>query len=106
MIGCYAVRNNPFDCMVCLVLGILAYFLNKAGYNLTCIVMGLVLGSTFESEMRRTLIATHNDWSIFLRRPISGVILGLCAVVVVWTAYKQIRASKNDAEKACQHMDS
>jgi putative tricarboxylic transport membrane protein len=105
MIGCYAVRNNPFDCMVCLVLGTLAYFLDKTGCNLTCIVMGLVLGSTFESEMRRTLIATHNDWTIFLTRPISGVILGLCAVVVVWTAYKQIRTRKGEPEKSCQYED-
>lgn len=99
MVGCYAVRNNPFDCVVCIALGVAGYFLDKAGYNLTSIVMGLVLGGNFEAEIRRTLIATQNDWLTFITRPISCVILVLCLVVVVWTIYSQWRISHGKKNK-------
>jgi putative tricarboxylic transport membrane protein len=39
-----------------------------------------------ESEMRRSLIISHGDWSIFLTRPISATLLFLTLGVLVYPA--------------------
>lgn len=105
LVGSYAIRSNPFDCVVCLCVGIVCYFMDRAGYGVTTLVMGLVLGSTFESEFRRTMLTTHNDWSVFISRPISCAITILCVAVVVWTIWRQIRASRGKVGKYDEYED-
>ena len=105
MVGCFAIRSNPFDCVVCLCVGIVCYFMDRAGYSVTCLVMGLVLGSTFEAELRRTLLTTHNDWSVFITRPFSCVMTLLCAAVIIWTIVRQIRASHGKVGKYDEFED-
>jgi len=94
IIGCYAIRNNSFDIIICIVLGVLAYFMSRSDYNLSSMVLGLVLGSMFESEFRMALRATGNDWGIFIKRPISCGFLLVTILVFGYTLFKQMFAKK------------
>jgi putative tricarboxylic transport membrane protein len=52
-------------------------------------ILALVLGFMIETNMRRSLILSDGDWSIFVTRPIAAVILGLA---ILSFAYPMIRA--------------
>ncbi len=94
LIGCYAIRNNSFDIVICLILGVLAYYMTRGGYNLSSAVLGLVLGGMFETELRLALRATSNNWAIFVTRPISLGFFLISLAVLVITVIRAFRGEK------------
>lgn len=75
IVGTYAIRNSMFDVIVMLLFGLLGFFLEKVGFPLVTIILGFVLGSIAESELRRSLQMSGGDYTIFFERPISAVLL-------------------------------
>ena len=80
LVGAFAIRGQAalagtVDMGIALGLGILAYFLRKAGYPLAPIVLGLILGGPFESSLRRALQLSRGDVSIFFTEPIALVLV-------------------------------
>lgn len=77
MIGSYAIKYNNFNCILMVALGIFGYYMKKLGFPLAPMVIGLVLGSLCEKNMRRALILSKGNWMTFLTRPIS------CAFIIL-----------------------
>ena len=61
---------------------------NKVGRPL----IGLVLGPVMEEYLRRSLIVSHGDLSIFVERPISATVLACAVAVMVWSIARSFRA--------------
>ena len=100
LIGCFALRNNFFDVLIGMVLGGFGYFMGKAGYPVAPAVLGLVLGSMFESEIRRSLQVSRGDISVFFTRPVACAVIILAAMVIVSALIKNIRAMKESKGNA------
>jgi putative tricarboxylic transport membrane protein len=94
MVGSFAIRNNPFDMIVALIFGFVGYFMEKGEFNTAPMVLGLVMGYMFETELRLTLQAVKNDWTIFVTRPISLGILIVVVLVLGITTYRAITKNK------------
>ncbi|MGN0305871.1 MAG: tripartite tricarboxylate transporter permease [Lachnospiraceae bacterium] len=91
LVGSYALRSNFFDVMLTLVIGICGYLMLKGGFPTAPVVLGLVLGSMFEGEFRRSLKLGHGNMSIFLTRPIACIFILIGLTVVLnagWKVYK------------------
>lgn len=88
-IGSYSLNNQISDVWLFFVFGIIGYLLDKADYPLPPIVIGLILGEMFESNLRQAL-TSDPDWTLFFTRPISGVFMALTAVSILLTV-RQIR---------------
>lgn len=82
MIGAYAIKFNNFNCILMVALGIFGYYMKKLDFPLTPMVIGLVLGSLCEKNMRRALILSKGDWSTFVTRPISCAFLILAVFML------------------------
>lgn len=95
LIGSYALRGSMFDVGITLVLGILGYLMTQAGFPLSPAVLGLVLGSMFERELRLTLKACNNSAAVFFTRPVSCVIILVALVFVGHSIYKMFKRSKS-----------
>jgi hypothetical protein len=67
--------------LVAPVIGILGLLLQRYGYPVAPIVLGLILGPMLETHFRRALIVSRGDYTIFLQRPIAA---GLLAVAMVY----------------------
>ncbi len=91
-IGSYSLNNQISDVWLFFVFGILGYLLDKADYPLPPIVIGLILGEMFESNLRQAL-TSDPDWTLFFTRPISGVFMALTAISILMTV-RQIRKHK------------
>ena len=87
--GTYAVSGNVFDLWVMVVFGVVGFALQRYGYPVAPIVLGLILGPMLETHFRRALIISRGDYGIFFQRPIAAALLTVAAVyllapVVVW----------------------
>ncbi len=94
LIGCFALRNNFFDVIVGLVLGGLGYLMVKGGFPIAPAVLGLILGSMFESEVRRSLQISQGNYSIFFTRPVSLAVILLAMFVIISAFVKNFKTIK------------
>ncbi len=73
--GAYTLTNSVWPMILTLFFGVIGYFLRKYGFQPPAIVLGLVLGTIFETSLRRSLTLSDGSWGIFFQRPISAVLL-------------------------------
>jgi putative tricarboxylic transport membrane protein len=83
LIGAYSLENNVSDIVVMLIFGILGFLMKKFGYEGAPMILALVLGQKLETALRRSLIMSHGDFSIFVSRPISLAFLITAVVLLV-----------------------
>jgi putative tricarboxylic transport membrane protein len=77
--GTYAVSSNLFDLWIMVAFGMVGFVLQRYGYPVAPIVLGLILGPMLETHFRRALIVSRGDYGIFLQRPIAAVLLTIAA---------------------------
>ena len=94
LVGSFALRSNFFDVLLTLGIGLFGYFFVKAGFPSAPVVLGLVLGSMFEGEIRRALRLSGGNPSIFFTRPISCVILLMGVGVIVSQVIKTYKEAQ------------
>lgn len=99
IVGSYSMRFSFFDVGLALGIGVIAYFMGKANFPVSPILLALILGPMAEQNMRRALMFSQDDPSIFLTRPISAAFL-ILAVLMVYTGYRRYRKLRDiDARK-------
>lgn len=102
VVGAYGVRNNIFDVYVCLVFGVLGFIMKRADFPTAPLVLGVILGPLAERYFLTSLANYEDNFWIFVQRPISGTILALAAMFVLWSLYptlaQRFRRSTDVAE--------
>ena len=89
VVGSFAVRNSPMDVAVMLSFGLLGYSLDKLGFVVGPIVLGLILGPVVESGLVTSLAMVgvgRSGFDVFLFRPISAVLVFLTLLSLAWPA--------------------
>jgi putative tricarboxylic transport membrane protein len=95
VIGVYEVNHSTVDVWIMLIMGVVGYGLRKLGLDPAPLVLGLVIAPTFEMSLRQSLIMSNGQWTIFLQRPISGVLLALCVGLLCLAAVSLLRSRKD-----------
>ena len=80
--------------MGCAMLG---YFFIKIGVEPAPLLLGLVLGPQLEENFRRAMLIADGDFTVFLSRPISAVILGVVAILLLAMLSPQILKTRKEA---------
>jgi len=83
LIGSYSINNSMFDIGVLIASGLAGFALRKFGFPVAPVILGLILGPMFESNLRRALMLSRGDWSPFVTRPISLSFIIIAILVVV-----------------------
>ena len=83
LIGVYTINNNIFDIYLMIFFGIVGYLARKFEFEAAPFILAVVLGPMMEKTFRQSLIMFQGDFSVFIRRPISGVIFGLAVILLV-----------------------
>jgi TctA family transporter len=79
--GAFAINNSVFDIGVLGLMGIIGYFMEKNGYPVAPIVLGLVLGPILEQNFMTSMIKSDWDLTLFFMRPIAAI-LGTFTIIV------------------------
>jgi putative tricarboxylic transport membrane protein len=85
LLGAYALNNSVTDVAATLLFGILGYLLKRYGLEPAPLVLAYVLGPMLENNLSKALImARSSGISMFFSRPISGTLLTLAILVLVY----------------------
>ncbi len=96
-IGIYSVNNNVFDIWLTAILGFLGYLFVKLECEPAPLILGFVLGPLMEENLRRGMLISRGDPSIFFTRPLSLAFLVMAFVLLVVIAVPAIRKKREEA---------
>lgn len=102
-IGAYATKNTAVDVILMAVAGLAGFLLVKCKFNSSAMILGLVLGTICESNLRRAVTIVQGDTLLeafinLLKRPVTGIIMAVCIVVLLWPVVKPMVAKKAKAK--------
>ena len=96
-IGVYSLNNNVFDVMTTIVFGFLGYIFLRTGCQPAPMLIGFVLGPMMEEHLRRAMLLSRGDWSVFVQRPISASLLAMAAIAILAMTLPNLRKGKDVA---------
>jgi putative tricarboxylic transport membrane protein len=82
-IGVYSINSNAFDLFAVALFGLLGYALVKCECEPAPLLLGFVLGPMLEEHLRRAMIISKGDATVFFTRPLSLALLVLAVGVLV-----------------------
>jgi putative tricarboxylic transport membrane protein len=91
VIGNYGVNNNPVDIYLVGLVGVLGYVLAKLECEPAPLILGYVLGPLMEEYVRRALLLSRGDPTVFVTRPISlAFMIGTLFIlfIMIWPAMR------------------
>jgi putative tricarboxylic transport membrane protein len=98
VVGSYGYNNSIVDVWVMFGFGLLGYLLRKLDFPVTPIILALVLGGILEENFRRALIVSRGDYVIFVKQPISAILLVMAALSLT-SPYIMNKLSRSGTEK-------
>jgi len=95
-IGVYSLSNNPFDVLIMGVFGVLGYICAKLECEPAPMILGFILGPLMEENLRRAMLLSRGDPTVFFTKPISaGFMIASIALLVV-VALPAIRKKREE----------
>ena len=96
-IGIYSINNNPFDVTVTAIFGLLGYVFYKLRCEPAPLILGFILGPMMEENLRRAMLLSRGDATVFFTRPLSLGLLIAAAVLIVIVALPNIKKKREAA---------
>jgi len=101
LLGYYAVRlaalnNSNFDLAVMAGFGLLGYIMTKARFPLAPLLLAMILSGIIETNFRRALSISNQDFSVFFTRPVCAAFLAISLFILfnlLWKEWKKYRAA-------------
>jgi TctA family transporter len=96
-IGVYSTNNNTFDIWMVGLFGSIGYLFIKLGVEPAPLLLGFILGPMMEEYLRRALLLSRGDWSIFATRPLSTGLLVAAGLLLAMVLLPSIKAKREEA---------
>src|SRR5262245_18164068 len=77
-IGIYSVNNSSFEIYLTALFGLFGFICMKLGFPPAPLLLGYVLGPMMEENLRRSMLMSGGDASVFVTRPISLAFIVAC----------------------------
>jgi len=72
--------------------------MNYYGFPASPILLALILGPMVEQNLRRSLIISHGDFTIFFTRPISAAFIIIGIFIMITSYYRIKKALEREVE--------
>ncbi len=96
-IGGFSLNNLTFEVGIIAVFGFFGYIVRKMGCEAAPLALGLILGPMMEENLRRTLLLSRGDPTVFIQRPISGVLLAATVALLLLIILPNVRKTREVA---------
>jgi TctA family transporter len=93
-IGIYTVSYNVFEIWLVIAFGVLGYVLRLLEFPVAPMLLGFVLGPLMEEHFRRAMLISRGDLMTFLERPISGTVLVLTFLLLLYSLASAFRVRR------------
>ena len=94
-IGVFSVNNNSFDVLITVLFGVLGIVFLRFGCEAAPLLLGFILGPMLEENLRRAMLLSRGDPTVFVTRPLSATMLAMALAMVVIISLPSI-AKKRD----------
>ncbi len=95
-IGIYCIRNLFFDVYVLFFFGIMGWFFRRHDFSIISFIIGFILGKELDMEVSLFASLFGSDLTVFVKRPISAVLMVLTLFTLGFKIY-QYRRDKREA---------
>ena len=96
-IGVYSTNNTTFDIWMVGIFGFIGYLFIKLGAEPAPLLLGFILGPMMEEYLRRALLLSRGDWSVFLTRPLSAGLLAAAALLLAVVLMPSVKSKREEA---------
>ena len=95
-IGIYSVNNSSFEIYLTALFGIIGFVCMRLGFPLAPMLLGYVLGPMMEENLRRSMLMSGGDATVFVRQPISLAFVIATAVILVVMVLPAVRKRRGE----------
>ena len=96
-IGVFSLSNNAFDVLVMALFGVLGYVCVKLECEPAPMILGFILGPLMEENLRRAMLLSRGDPTVFVTKPISAGFIIAAVILLVIVALPAIRKKREEA---------
>lgn len=96
-IGVFSLNNAEFDIYLIAIFGVLGYIFSKLKCEPAPMLLGFILGPLMEEYLRRALVLSRGDASVFLTRPLSAGMLTVALIAIVIVLAPTVRKKRDVA---------
>ena len=93
-IGIYSVNNSSFDVYLAAIFGVIGFLWVLLECPPAPLLLGFVLGPLMEENLRRAMLISRGDPSVFVTRPISLSFMIVTALILVIMVLPAVRAKR------------
>jgi putative tricarboxylic transport membrane protein len=96
-VGVYSLSNSPFDVMQTAAFGVVGYIWVKLECEPAPLILGFILGPLMEENLRRAMLLSRGDATVFFQRPISLTMLLIAAFLLLIVVAPVVRKKRDEA---------
>ncbi|GAA4427764.1 tripartite tricarboxylate transporter permease [Acidovorax lacteus] len=96
-VGVYSTNNNTWDVWMVGLFGLIGYIFHKLGTEPAPLLLGFILGPMMEENLRRALLLSRGDWSVFVTRPLSAGLLAAAALLLIIVLLPAVKNKREEA---------
>jgi TctA family transporter len=96
-IGSYSLNSSASEVGLMALFGFLGYLFYKLGCEPAPLILGFILGPMMEENLRRAMIVSHGDPTVFVTRPISLTLLVMAGVLLLLVVLPSFRKTREEA---------
>jgi TctA family transporter len=90
-VGSFAVGNNLFLVLTLAFFGVLGFVMERNGFPVAAMVLGIVMGTMVEQSFVTSLIKSDGSLLPFFSRPVAAVLAAMTIAALLWPAFAWIR---------------
>jgi TctA family transporter len=79
------------------VFGVLGYVCVKLECEPAPLILGFILGPMMEENLRRAMLLSRGDPSVFFTKPISAVLLGIAFILLLIVMAPTVKKKREEA---------
>jgi TctA family transporter len=90
----FSVNNSSFEIYLTALFGVVGFICMRLGFPLAPMLLGFVLGPLMEEYLRRAMLMSGGDATVFIRRPISAAFIIATVLILVVMVAPAVRRNR------------
>jgi TctA family transporter len=96
-IGVYSVNNSSFDVYMMVLYSVFGIVCVKLACEPAPLILGFILGPMMEENLRRAMLLSRGDATVFFTKPISAVLLAVAIVLLAVVLAPAVKKKREEA---------
>lgn len=97
-VGSFALQQSTGDVMLMVLAGVIGYIFNICGFSSAALILGLVLGTMCETNLRRAVSLANGNYVEVFSKPITAVLMVACIAMLVYPFVKPLLSKKAESK--------